>query len=156
MTRGGRRAVAIASRPAYAAAVTTRLRALSEAEAYARCYGGAGEDVKVVRVPRRPRYQLDVSGEDLRVAFAERLDRREPELAEGLEEGAAADEAGSSPPAFDSPEAPFASTSTPFPSPPMTFSSPAAFEPPDAPPESPSAEAFEPPAAPPAHDEEAA
>jgi hypothetical protein len=66
-------------------AVTTRLRALSEAEAYARCYGGAGEDVKVVRVPRRPRYQLDVSGEDLRAAFAERLDRREPELAEALE-----------------------------------------------------------------------
>src|SRR3954468_1231836 len=86
MTRGGRRAVAIASRPAYAAAVTTRLRALSEAEAYARCYGGSGEDVKVVRVPRRPRYQLEVSGEDLRAAFAQRLDGREPELTDAFEE----------------------------------------------------------------------
>src|SRR3954471_15786313 len=105
MTRGGRRAVAIASRPAYAAAVTTRLRALSEAEAYARCYGGSGDDVKVVRVPRRPRYQLDVSGEDLRAAFAERLDRREPELVEGVQ-GAA----GASPePGSESPAAPFAS-----------------------------------------------
>lgn len=65
--------------------MTTRLRALSEAEAYARCYGGSGEDVKVVRVPRRPRYQLEVSGEDLRAAFAQRLDRREPELVDELE-----------------------------------------------------------------------
>src|SRR4029079_8110652 len=101
MTRGWRRAVAIASRPAYAAAVTTRLRILSEAEAYARCYGGAGDDVKVVRVPRRPRYQLEVSGEDLRAAFAERVARREPELAEGME-GAAA---------FESPATPFESPS---------------------------------------------
>jgi hypothetical protein len=66
--------------------VTTRLRALSEAEAYARCYGGAGEDVKVVRVPRRPRYQLEVSGEDLRAAFAQRLDHREPELLDALDD----------------------------------------------------------------------
>jgi hypothetical protein len=66
--------------------VTTRLRALSEAEAYARCYGGSGEDVKVVRVPRPPRYQLEVSGEDLREAFAQRLDRREPELADEFED----------------------------------------------------------------------
>src|SRR3954463_14102028 len=85
MTRGGGRAVAIASSPAYAAAVTTRLRALSEAEAYARCYGGSGDDVKVVRGPRRPRYQPEVSGEGLRAAFAQRLDRREPELVDELE-----------------------------------------------------------------------
>ena len=60
--------------------MTTRLRELSEAEAYARCYQGASEDVRVVKIPRRPRYQLEVSGEDLRAAFADRLDKREPEL----------------------------------------------------------------------------
>jgi hypothetical protein len=124
--------------------VTTRLRALSEAEAYARCYGDAGEDVKVVRVPRRPRYQLEVSGEDLRAAFAERLDKREPELAEAMEAGAGA----------DAPQGEFESPSTPFPSPAMPFESPSgpfpspSFEAPDAAPESPSAG--------PAHDEEAA
>jgi hypothetical protein len=60
--------------------MTTRLRVLSEAEAYARCYAGASDEVRVVKIPRRPRYQLEVSGEDLRAAFAERLDRREPEV----------------------------------------------------------------------------
>ena len=70
--------------------MTTRLRVLSEAEAYARCYASASDDVRVVKIPRRPRYQLDVSGEDLRAAFAERLDKREPEVdAEGA---AAADQ----------------------------------------------------------------
>jgi hypothetical protein len=58
--------------------VTTRLRALSEAEAYARCYGSTF-DVRIVKVPRRPRYELPVTGEDLRQAFADRLDKREPE-----------------------------------------------------------------------------
>ena len=135
--------------------MTTRLRALSEAEAYARCYGGAGEDVKVVRVPRRPRYQLEVSGEDLRAAFAERLDKREPELAEGLEPGAAG-EVGSSTPAFESPATPFESPSTPFPSPSVPFASASTFETPDEPLERPAAEAGEPPPARPAHDEEAA
>ena len=126
--------------------MTTRLRILSEAEAYARCYGGAGDDVKVVRVPRRPRYQLEVSGEDLRAAFAERLDRREPELAEGME-GAV----------FESPATPFESPSAPFPSPSMPFESPASsFDTPDAPLETPAAEAAEPSPADPAHDEEAA
>lgn len=60
--------------------MTTRLRVLSEAEAYARCYAGASDEVRVVKIPRRPRYQLEVSGEDLRAAFAERLDKREPEV----------------------------------------------------------------------------
>lgn len=60
---------------------TTRLRPLSEAEAYARCYG-ASYDVRVVKIPRRPRYKLRVTGEDLRLAFAERLEKREPEGAE--------------------------------------------------------------------------
>jgi hypothetical protein len=71
--------------------VTTRLRALSEAEAYARCYG-ASYDVRVVKIARRPRYELRVSGEDLRQAFAARLDKREPEGAEspGTAEPAAA------------------------------------------------------------------
>jgi hypothetical protein len=58
-----------------------RLRTLSEAECYARCYGDR-DGVKVVSVePRRPRYALDVSGEDLRALFEEKLDAREPEQA---------------------------------------------------------------------------
>jgi hypothetical protein len=69
--------------------MATRLRVLSEAEAYARCYAGATEEVRVVKIPRRPRYQLEVSGEDLRVAFAERLERREPEVEPDLGEAAA-------------------------------------------------------------------
>jgi hypothetical protein len=57
-----------------------RLRPLSEAEAYARCYGGGDENVRTVKAePRRPRYDLPVSGEDLRRAFEERLDDREPD-----------------------------------------------------------------------------
>jgi hypothetical protein len=56
-----------------------RLRALSEAECYARCYGGSDESVRVIRLePRRPR--LVLSGEQVRRLFEERLDAREPEL----------------------------------------------------------------------------
>ena len=56
-----------------------RLRPLTEAECYARCYGGGGDDVRVVRLePRRPRMLLRVSGEELRRRFEERLDAREP------------------------------------------------------------------------------
>jgi hypothetical protein len=56
-----------------------RLRPLTEAECYARCYGGGGDEVRVVRIePRRPRALLRVSGEDLRRRFEERLDGREP------------------------------------------------------------------------------
>jgi hypothetical protein len=56
-----------------------RLRPLNEAECYARCYGGGGDEVRVVRIePRRPRALLRVSGEDLRRRFEERLDAREP------------------------------------------------------------------------------
>lgn len=60
-----------------------RLRKLSEAECYARCYGWRGEDgVKVVSVvQRRPRYETPVSGELLRSLFEEKLDSREPEAA---------------------------------------------------------------------------
>jgi len=54
-----------------------RLRTLSEAECYARCYGGWEPTVKVVHVePRRPRFPTTVSGEDLRRSLEERLDAR--------------------------------------------------------------------------------
>ncbi len=56
-----------------------RLRALTEAEAYGRSYGNQSGDVKIVKVePRRPRYELNVSGESLRNAFLERLNKRDP------------------------------------------------------------------------------
>jgi hypothetical protein len=55
------------------------LRPLSEAEAYARCYGEGAENVRFVKVEaRRPRLFYGVSGEDLRRAFETRLQRREP------------------------------------------------------------------------------
>ena len=55
-----------------------RLRQIGEAEAYGRAYGDRSEQVKIVKLePRRPRYQLQVSGETLRRAFAEKLARRE-------------------------------------------------------------------------------
>lgn len=60
----------------------SRLRDLSEAECYHRCYGNSSSDVRVVKVEgRRPRYDTGVSGEDLRQKFEERLDKREPEAA---------------------------------------------------------------------------
>ena len=40
-----------------------RLRPLTEAEAYARCHGTRESEVRIVKLePRRPRYDLDVSG----------------------------------------------------------------------------------------------
>ena len=57
-----------------------RLHTITEAEAYGRSYGERSTDVKTVKLePRRPRYQLRVSGEDLRRRFQERLERREAE-----------------------------------------------------------------------------
>jgi hypothetical protein len=57
----------------------TRLHQIGEAEAYGRSYGKHSGDVKIVKVePRRPRYQLDVTGEKLRNAFLDRLNRRDP------------------------------------------------------------------------------
>jgi hypothetical protein len=51
-----------------------------EAESYARSYGDRNGEVKIVHVarpsPRRPRYPLEVTGEQLRAAFARRLDGR--------------------------------------------------------------------------------
>jgi hypothetical protein len=62
-----------------------RLRPLSEAEAYARCHGRRETEVRIVHLePRRPRYELRVSGEDLRRSFEQRLEAREPhELSAG-------------------------------------------------------------------------
>jgi len=55
-----------------------RLRPLTEAECYARCYGGHGDErVSFVRVlPRRSKRQ---QGERLREMFEERLDVHGPE-----------------------------------------------------------------------------
>jgi hypothetical protein len=58
-----------------------RLRPLTEAECYARCYGGGGDDVRVLRLePRRSRVVVRLSGEELRRRFEERLDARTPEV----------------------------------------------------------------------------
>ncbi len=55
-----------------------RLNPLSEAEAYARCHGVRGPDVRIVQVERRrPRYETTISGEELRRRFEERLDLRD-------------------------------------------------------------------------------
>ena len=54
-----------------------RLRPLSESECYARCYGTRDEMVRIVHVePRRPRYEVLKTGENLRRLFEERLDAR--------------------------------------------------------------------------------
>ena len=55
-----------------------RLRPLTEAECYARCYGSGHDDVRVILIePRRPRFPTRLSGEHLRRLFEERLDGRE-------------------------------------------------------------------------------
>jgi hypothetical protein len=59
-----------------------RLRELTEAECYARCYGNGDDGVRVVKVPAtRPKYSGHVSGEELRRLFELRLDSRQPEAA---------------------------------------------------------------------------
>jgi len=60
-----------------------RLRTLSEAECYCRCYGGVDERVKVFRVerPRPELAEVRLTGERLRRLFERRLDLREPGLA---------------------------------------------------------------------------
>jgi hypothetical protein len=61
-----------------------RLRTLSEAECYARCYGGATDGrVSIVQVGRRQTKRTTSAGERLREIFEERLDQR------GLEDEAA-------------------------------------------------------------------
>jgi hypothetical protein len=60
-----------------------RLRTLSEAECWARCYGAYDPTVSIVRLePRRPRFPTTVSGEDIRKRLEERLDRRVSDEAE--------------------------------------------------------------------------
>ena len=57
-----------------------RLRPLTEAECYARCYGSGDENVRVVRLALPPpRGVSRLSGEELRRLFEARLDGREPE-----------------------------------------------------------------------------
>jgi hypothetical protein len=54
-----------------------RLRALSEAECYARCYLGWEPTVTVLRLgPRLPLVTTTISGEELRRLLEERLDAR--------------------------------------------------------------------------------
>jgi hypothetical protein len=60
-----------------------RLRELSEAECYARCYGNGDEGVRVLKIPSvaRSKYAGHLSGEELRRLFELRLDSRQPEAA---------------------------------------------------------------------------
>jgi hypothetical protein len=58
-----------------------RLRTLSEAECYCRCYGGMEETVRVFRVERPELDDVRLTGERLRRLFERRLDLREPGLA---------------------------------------------------------------------------
>ena len=61
------------------------VRPLSEAECYARCHGTRDAEVKIVHLePRRPRYELRVSGEDLRRSFERKLAARD-ELADPVQ-----------------------------------------------------------------------
>jgi hypothetical protein len=56
---------------------TVRLRTLSEAECYARCYGGhSDERVSVVRLAPRGTQRSTGAGDRLRELFEERLDAR--------------------------------------------------------------------------------
>jgi len=71
-----------------------RLRSLSETECYVRLYGGWDPTVTLVKVePRRPRYELSVSGEDLRRDFEARIESRSEELVADLDAAEAAAEA---------------------------------------------------------------
>ena len=59
-----------------------RLRPLSEAECWARCYGAWDPTVTLVKLePRRPRFPTTVSGEDLRRSLEARLDARSEDAA---------------------------------------------------------------------------
>ena len=68
-----------------------RLRPLSEAECYVRCYGGWEPTVTIVKLePRRPRYETPVSGEALRREFEARIDSRPDDLPPDLDTAAEA------------------------------------------------------------------
>ena len=67
---------------------------LSETECYVRLYGGWDSTVTLVKIePRRPRYELAVSGEDLRRDFEARIEARTDELMAELDAAEAAAEA---------------------------------------------------------------
>lgn len=68
-----------------------RLRPLSEAECYARCYGAWDPTVTLIKLePRRPRFETTVSGEMLRREFEARIDARADELLAGADAAEAA------------------------------------------------------------------
>jgi hypothetical protein len=55
-----------------------RLRPLDEAAAYARCHGDRDESVRVMKLPpRRARYDLLATGEEIRKGLEQRIDARE-------------------------------------------------------------------------------
>ena len=55
-----------------------RLRPLDEAAAYARCHGDRDDSVRVVTLPpRRARYDLLATGEDIRRGLEARIDGRD-------------------------------------------------------------------------------
>jgi hypothetical protein len=57
-----------------------RLRPLSEAECYARCYGGWEPTVTVVHLePRRPRSEVLLTGEAIRRRFEQLFEARDAE-----------------------------------------------------------------------------
>ena len=58
-----------------------RLRTLSEAECYARCYGQQSEQVSQIRLLPKPPRRTTIRGEDLRLLFEERLNERGMEAA---------------------------------------------------------------------------
>ena len=61
-----------------------RLRPLSEAECWARCYGAWDPTVTLVKLePRRPRFRTTVSGEDLRRGLEARIDARSVDVDTG-------------------------------------------------------------------------
>ena len=71
-----------------------RLRSLSEAECYARCYRGWDATVTLVKLePRKPRFETTVSGEELRRRFEARIDARSEDLQAELDAAEAAAEA---------------------------------------------------------------
>jgi hypothetical protein len=67
----------VPSGPARTLTFVIRLRTLTETECYARCYRGWAPTVTISKLePRRPRYELPVTGEDLRREFEARIDAR--------------------------------------------------------------------------------
>ena len=72
----------MSSAPALTLRSVQRLRTLSEADCYARCYGARSDEaVRIVKVAPRHADVAAVSGELLRLLFEDKLDAREPEAA---------------------------------------------------------------------------